>query len=145
MIYSLLYISPCPQDSASAAPPPPPEEEPQPAPSPPPLPPPGGADHELQDMEIDDEVDREEREAESITDQLSQFYSEIEVDPDPASREETPDTLTEDENNSVPEDSAPSLQSSEPSSPQQPDSPLNKQSRKRKKVCPMITFFMNSN
>ena len=92
-------------------------------------------------MEIDDEVDREEREAESITDQLSQFYSEIEVEPDPASREETPDTLTEDDNNSVPEDSAPSLQSSEPSSPQQPDSPLNKQSRKRKKVCPLIIFL----
>ena len=89
-------------------------------------------------MEIDEEGDKED--GEGITDQLSQFYSEIEVAPDPESREETPDTQTEDDNASVPDDSAPSLQSSEPSSPQQPDSPLPNQSRKRKKVPIRMNF-----
>ena len=116
-------------------PPPPPEPEEPPAPPPPP---PGGADHELQDMEIDEEGDKDEGGGEGITDQLSQFYSEIEVTPDLESREETPDTQAEDDSASVPDDSAPSLQSSEPSSPQQPDSPLQKQSRKRKKVRALV-------
>lgn len=120
---------PLPKDPA---PPPPPEpEEPPAAPSPPPLPPGGeGADHELQDMEIDEEGEKED--GDGITDQLSQFYSEIEVHPE--SREETPDIQAEDDGASVPDDSAPSIQSSEPSSPHQPDSPFHKQSRKRKKV-----------
>ena len=80
-------------------------------------------------MEIDEEG---EKDGDGITDQLSQFYSEIEVYP--KSREETPDIQAEDDSASVPDDSAPSIQSSEPNSPHQPDSPLHKQSRKRKKV-----------
>ena len=128
---------PLPQDPAPAPPPEP--KEPPATPSPPPLPP-GGADHELQDMEIDEDGDKED--GEGITDQLSQFYSEIEVAPEPESREETPDTQTEDDSASVPDDSAPSLQSSEPSSPQQADSPLPNQSRKRKKVPILILFLV---
>ena len=136
---------PLPRDPAPP-PPPEPEEPPAPAPSPPPLPP-GGADHELQDMEIDEEGgetgDREDTGG-GITDQLSQFYSEIEVNPESESREETPDIQAEDDSASVPDDSAPSLISSEPSSPQQPDSPLQKQSRKRKKVA-FVLFFKQNN
>ena len=128
---------PLPRDPA---PPPPPEpEEPPAAPSPPPLPP-GGADHELQDMEIDEETGDKE-DGGGITDQLSQFYSEIEVHPESSeSREETPDIQAEDDSASVPDDSAPSLISSEPTSPQQPDSPLQKQSKKRKKVAYLFSY-----
>ena len=89
---------------------------------------------------MNEEEDDDKEDGEGITDQLSQFYSEIEVAPEPESREETPDTQTEDDNASVPDESAPSLQSSEPSSPQQPDSPLPNQPRKRKKV-PIRIYF----
>ena len=82
-----------------------------------------GADHQLQDMDIDEEPSAATG---NITDQLSQFYSEIIED-------KTDDV--DDDNASVPDDASTNSQCSAPNSPPQPSSPSINQPKKRKKVC----------
>lgn len=95
---------PLPAGPAGPDPPPPP-------PSPPP--PEAGADHQVQDMDLEEEP------AGNITDQLSMFYSEIEGAPPKDEEKEEEESTT-----------------SSASSPRQspPESPAQLAGRKRKKV-----------
>jgi len=117
-------------NAAQPPPPPPPEEEdiPRPPTSPAPVPPAhplNGADHQLQDMDIEEDPNNVDDEGGTgnITDQLSRFYSEIGDVPDD-------DSVGVD---SVPEDVSTASQGSAPNSPR-PVSPINNLPKKKKKV-----------